>query len=94
MADGITLSHRGERHFSQAPGLAGGGDGASAYSVVIRADGREEVVPSKCQTVLNRGDRLRVETAGGGGYGDPGARDPAALARDLADGKTRPAAAE
>ncbi len=94
LADGITLSHRGERHFSQAPGLAGGGDGASAYSVVIRADGREEVVPSKCQTVLNRGDRLRVETAGGGGHGDPGARDPAALARDLADGKTHPAAAE
>ncbi len=94
LADGITLSHRGERHFSRAPGLAGGGGGASARSRIIRADGREEEVPSKLQTVLNRGDRLIVETAGGGGHGDPSARAAQARARDLADGKVSVQAAQ
>jgi N-methylhydantoinase B len=36
---------------------------------------------------------VRVETPGGGGFGDPRERDPAALERDLRDGKvTDPAA--
>ncbi len=35
---------------------------------------------------LKRGDRVRLETPGGGGYGDPAARDPAAIRRDIALG--------
>jgi N-methylhydantoinase B len=34
------------------------------------------------------GDRVIVQTAGGAGYGDPRARDPDAMAADIADGKT------
>ena len=73
LADDVSFTHRGERHFSAAPGLAGGLAGASAHSVIVRADGREEVIPSKALTVLNKGDRVIVETPGGGGYGDPSA---------------------
>jgi N-methylhydantoinase B len=66
----VSLSHRGERHFFSAPGLDGGSEGAKAYSVIRRAGGGEEVIPSKAATTLHKGDRLVIETAGGGGYGD------------------------
>jgi N-methylhydantoinase B len=85
LADGVTFTHRGERHYSAAPGLAGGQAGASARSVIRRIDGSEEVIPSKALTVLNRGDRVIVETPGGGGYGDPSRRS--AIAEDIANGK-------
>ena len=83
----VSFSHRGERHFSAAPGLAGGGEGARAHSVIHRADGSEEVIPSKIVTTLRKGDRLVVETAGGGGYGDPRQRDRAEVAADIRNGK-------
>ncbi|MDP6705318.1 MAG: hydantoinase B/oxoprolinase family protein [Alphaproteobacteria bacterium] len=92
LTDGIRLSHRGERHTRAADGLAGGGPGAMAHSVILRADGAEEVIASKCVTTLNRGDRLLVETAGGGGHGPAAERDPAARAADVADGKVGGAA--
>jgi N-methylhydantoinase B/oxoprolinase/acetone carboxylase alpha subunit len=85
LADGVTFTHRGERHYSRAPGLAGGLPGASARSVIRRSDGSEQVIPSKALTVLNRGDRVVVETPGGGGWGDPGERTQ--VAEDVANGK-------
>ena len=56
-------------------------------SVIHRADGGEEEIPSKIVTTLREGDRVVSQTAGGGGYGDPAGRDPAARAADVADGK-------
>ena len=82
-----TLTHRGERHFCPAAGSHGGLAGAPAHSVIRHADGREDVVPSKQVTTLKPGDRLVVETAGGGGYGDSTRRSAAARAADVADGK-------
>jgi N-methylhydantoinase B/oxoprolinase/acetone carboxylase alpha subunit len=66
--------------------MFGGGDGACAESVIIRADGTEQIIPSKIVTRLMRGDRVVVKTAGGAGYGDPAARDPARSEADVADG--------
>ena len=83
----ISFSHRGERHFSAAAGLAGGSSGASARSVIRRADGSEEVIPSKTTTTLAKGDRLIVETAGGGGYGDLQRRPAERIETDIRDGK-------
>jgi len=40
-----------------------------ARSVVLRADGTIEAVKSKAVLMLDRGDRLRVETSGGAGFG-------------------------
>ena len=89
-----TLTHRGERHFCPAAGSHGGLAGAPAHSVIRHADGREDVVPSKQVTTLKPGDRLVVETAGGGGYGDPRKRDPELVKADVANGKvSRKAAA-
>jgi N-methylhydantoinase B/oxoprolinase/acetone carboxylase alpha subunit len=83
----VSFSHRGERHFSAAAGLSGGQEGARARSVIRRADGRKEIIPSKIATVLHAGDRVTVETAGGGGYGDPARRKRELVAADIADGK-------
>jgi N-methylhydantoinase B len=83
----VRFTHRGERHFIAPKGRAGGRDGAMARSVIHRAGGGEEVVPSKLVTTLRAGDRVVFETAGGGGYGDPAARDPQQVRADIADGK-------
>jgi N-methylhydantoinase B/oxoprolinase/acetone carboxylase alpha subunit len=87
LVDNVTFTHRGERHFSRARGLAGGGDGASAIGTILRTDGTQVVIPSKIVTRLGRGDRVVVQTAGGGGYGDPSKRDAQRVTLDVADGK-------
>ncbi len=86
LADDIRFTFRGERHFTAARGSAGGGDGAMSRATLHRADGRVEQI-SKCVTTVSRGDRLVLETAGGGGYGDPRQRAPQAAAADLANRK-------
>ncbi len=89
----VTLTHRGERHVHPARGSQGGGAGERARSRILRADGREEIIPSKQLTTLDKGDRLIVETAGGGGYGDPHARARDAVGEDVRNGKVSAAAA-
>lgn len=87
-ADGpISFSHRGERHFVAASGAAGGGPGGVAKSWIERGDGSVEIIPSKRVGSLAPGDKLVVSTAGGGGWGEPKARDRAKVATDIADGK-------
>ncbi|MCL5777777.1 hydantoinase B/oxoprolinase family protein [Limibaculum sp. FT325] len=66
-------------------GALGGQDGAPNMVRVIR-DGEVHIPPhlSKEQDIpLRPGDRVRVGTPGGGGYGDPMARDPRAVAEDV-----------
>ena len=87
VAGTMSYSHRGERHFVAADGLAGGQPGGLARSWITRADGAEEVIPSKTVTRLAPGDRVVITTAGGGGYGPPEARTPDDIRRDIADGK-------
>ncbi len=50
-------------------GAAGGAPGGRGRNTLIRADGREQPLPGKVELQLNPGDRLRIETPGGGGYG-------------------------
>jgi N-methylhydantoinase B len=89
----VRFTHRGERHFVAPKGRAGGKDGAMARTTIIRGDGRQELVPSKLVTSLGAGDRVVFETAGGGGFGDPGRRDAEKVRGDLLDGKISPAEA-
>ncbi|MCC7276369.1 MAG: hydantoinase B/oxoprolinase family protein, partial [Alphaproteobacteria bacterium] len=93
LVDDVTLTFRGERHLCAAAGAEGGDAGGRSHAVVRRVDGREEVIPSKVVARLNRGDRLYVETGGGGGHGAVALRDPAALAEDVRNGKVSARAA-
>ena len=89
----LDFVHRGERHYEPARGVEGGRDGAPSVTTVLRADGRSELLPSKAMVRLRQGDRVRIETAAGGGWGDPHERDPDLVRADLADGKITAAAA-
>jgi N-methylhydantoinase B len=89
----VVLTHRGERHFHPARGSQGGADGACSVSRIVRGDGSEEVVRSKLLTTVKAGDRLIVETAGGGGYGDPRERAREAVIGDVRNGKVSEVAA-
>ena len=89
----IVASYRSERHYTQPWGLYGGRAAPCWQTEVRRADGRVETVPSKARLVLRAGDVLRVLSGGGGGHGDPYARDPAAVLEDVLDGKVSIAAA-
>lgn len=51
-------------------GLAGGSDGAPGKAVVIREDGSWEELPGKFNVRLRKGERIRIETPGGGGWGE------------------------
>jgi N-methylhydantoinase B/oxoprolinase/acetone carboxylase alpha subunit len=65
----------GEQVFADALarfGLAGGEPGACGRNLCLRADGRVEELPGRATVALAPGDRLRIETPGGGGHGKPG----------------------
>jgi N-methylhydantoinase B len=70
-------------------GALGGGDGA--VNRVEVTQGGVSLIPehlSKAQDIaLKPGDRVRVRTPGGGGYGPPVARDPALVAEDVRLGR-------
>ena len=70
-------------------GRAGGQDGAPG-AVRLKSGA---VLRTKGYQVIPDGDRLILELPGGGGYGDPAERDPAAVARDIRDGLVSPPAA-
>jgi N-methylhydantoinase B len=74
-------------------GLAGGRDGERARFVLRLGTPQESETTASARVEMRAGERFLLQSAGGGGYGDPGARDRAALARDVAEGYVSPEAA-
>ncbi len=66
-------------------GALGGGDGACNEVVVKRSGGSysPEHLSKEQDIPLQPGDRVHVRTPGGGGYGDPFARQPDAVLEDV-----------
>jgi len=52
-------------------GLKGGLDGSAGKAEIIRRDGSSQALPGKFNVRLRNGDRIRIETPGGGGWGTP-----------------------
>lgn len=52
-------------------GLAEGNDGSTGAACILRADGTIQNMPGKFSTRLGPGERIRIETPGGGGWGSP-----------------------
>ena len=50
-------------------GLSGGADGSPGNTSVIRRDGPTEQLPGKANVRLRQGERIRIESPGGGGWG-------------------------
>jgi N-methylhydantoinase B len=91
----VVFSVRSDGHVLGAPGLARGGEGGTARLVRNAGTDRQEELSSKTASiVLVSGETIRLETPGGGGFGNPAERDPAALAADLRGGKISPGKAQ
>ena len=86
--DPLTFVIRHERVQFPPGGLLGGGPGACGAD---RLNG--QVIPAKSVQVMKAGDVVTFDTPGGGGMFPPADRDPAAVARDVADGLVTPQAA-
>jgi len=74
----------GERGRSAPKGIAGGGQ-AALNVFRYEQDGQWQTPPMSSKMLgiqLRRGDRVRLETPGGGGYGEPARRDPKAREHD------------
>jgi N-methylhydantoinase B len=77
----------GERGRVAPDGVFGGLPGAVFDCRIERAEGGVETLPSKGdQAVLAKGDRVTVQPAGSGGYGDPRERPPERVLADVLDG--------
>jgi N-methylhydantoinase B len=71
-----------ERRRHPPPGARGGAPGATGRNLLAAGGAEPVVLASKTEGVLRPGDRLRIETPGGGGHGPP----PAATGRVVRDG--------
>jgi N-methylhydantoinase B len=73
-----------------------GGKAGLPFQVTIDPGGpRERVLPGLCDDVpIAAGEVVRIETTGGGGWGDPLDRDPVRVALDVLQGKVSREAAE
>jgi N-methylhydantoinase B len=88
----LDLSLWWERSVTPAWGAFGGAAGAAPRVTLNPGtpDARQMLKANSLR--VRKGDVLRCESGGGGGYGDPARRDPASTDRDLALGLvTRPA---
>ncbi|MDH4463475.1 MAG: hydantoinase B/oxoprolinase family protein [Acidovorax sp.] len=87
----------GERGKASPQGISGGSAGSmNVFSYENDSEWKQPPMRSKMIGIrLKHGERVRLETPGGGGYGAPAARDAAAREKDLAMGYvTAPATAK
>jgi len=71
-------------------GVEEGGSARGAHCQVTSSDGKVRLLPTKIFTTLMEGDRLRIETPGGGGWGLATQRDRDAVRRDVREGVVSP----
>jgi len=95
--NGIVMSYRflepgviaihDDRWFVPPWGVNGGKPGARARKILEKPDGSQTIVGNKVEDIaVEAGDVLHFITWGGGGWGDPLDRDPALVAREVAQG--------
>ncbi len=85
--DEATCTVIAERGRVAPDGLFSGKAGALFQSRIDRGKGGREYLPAKGQqAVLHKGDRIAIQPAGSGGYGDPFERSPDLVLADVLDG--------
>ena len=67
--DKLTVSLITSRRKTSPYGVFGGASGKSGINTLIRQDQSPEELPPSISIQVNPGDRLRIETPGGGGWG-------------------------
>jgi N-methylhydantoinase B len=81
-----TVVRRYDRHKYPPPGAKGGQAGGGSKFVIRVGTDEEESTPASGKFELKAGHAFYLESAGGGGFGDPAERDGARLARDIDEG--------
>lgn len=82
-----SYSARGDGFVVAARGILGGSQGLCGATTVNPGAPQEKRLQARVGGfALNPGDILRIETAGGGGFGNPRERDRARVIQDLEDG--------
>ena len=76
------LQVRSDRRDHRPFGLYGGSPGQPSENY-LNPDTDDRLIPSKLTMTIRKGDVFRHVLAGGGGWGDPLERDPAAVLRDV-----------
>jgi N-methylhydantoinase B len=88
------FSIRSMRHIIPPNGCAGGHDGRGGDIRINPGTPNEQRLPTRyADYPLRAGDTFRLDTPGGGGYGDPLARDPVRVLADVRDGAVSPQSA-
>jgi N-methylhydantoinase B len=82
-----------ERKVDPPWGLRGGKDGAVNGVEITAPDGAVRHVRKATQHPIAAGERVRIMTGGGGGFGPAAERDAAAVRRDVSEGYVTPEAA-
>ena len=67
-------------------GVSGGMQGSRSRFIIRPGTEGQEEAPGPGRYEMKAGERVLLQTAGGGGFGDRHRRDPAALERDIAEG--------
>lgn len=88
--EGVELSTFFGRGRTPPTGIAGGMPGSVNYAVVISDGTASEPLTMASRVALKVGDRVRLYTATGAGWGDPRRRPTQAVADDLHDGYIAP----
>jgi N-methylhydantoinase B len=86
LLENATVVRRYDKSRFPPGGIAGGKPGQGARFVIRLGTAQECATPASGRYEMHSGERFLLQSAGGGGCGDPRRRDPAALARDLAEG--------
>ena len=90
LADGEIGIHD-ERWLTYPWGVLGGETGLRSTKRLVTTDDRERWLPAKVEGIkVKEGDVLYFNTWGGGGWGDPYARDPELVRTDVARGLVTP----
>jgi N-methylhydantoinase B len=82
-----------ERKVDPPWGLRGGKDGAVNGVEITAPDGAVRHVRKATQHPIAAGERVRIMTGGGGGFGPAAERDPESIRRDVREGYVTPEAA-
>lgn len=97
LSDTASLSVLSDKNIIPPFGVAGGGSGAPNRFTVVRDGAVIEPSPMPGKVAgfeMRAGDVVRMESSGGGGYGDPLERDPSRVAEDVLHGYIAAADAE
>ncbi|MES0069913.1 hydantoinase B/oxoprolinase family protein [Mesorhizobium sp. M0074] len=82
----LTVLYTADGTITPAAGARGGGAGGVSRAAMRKADGSVVDLPPCYGATLQPGEHMISHSAGGGGYGSPGERDPARVLHDLAEG--------